>query len=432
MRSSRSVILVFYLSFAVVLFFLFSGCSGGRRGYGVVLLSPDAQALPAGSVVEVLEESELNNTYEIRTSGESGSFRIDTWRIRLFNEEKAARAWADTYAEYVNIFGRNLMDGLAIREEADINAPRVYKMRLGQEIKIIEKTDVREEIGGHSGFWYRVLTTDGIEGYCFDYYLEIYDITAEPVEEEGPDLSGLADALSKVYRPIVYQDMIRENRINLDRFSDAYGLFPYPDEKSLEIRLYDKKFSFQYSSIRKTGSDSYLLMPAELELIVKSESVIQAVFTREDITYDPVFIYLENDTIQKVREQEQKRRAELYENILAGGPEYYSSAYGSISFKEDRRFTWEDLDRLVPGIIPDQKYREGRVLFDYFLGDELLGRYDGVIAFHFDDDPSRPILFLYLLEGNSLKLEYIPDRNVEEKLVSTRSGSPLIMAFFSS
>lgn len=436
MRSGRSVKLFLSIFLALIFLPLFliilNGCSGGGVGFGVVLLSPDVQAVPTGSIVEVTEESDLNNTYEIRLSSDGDNYRIDTWRVRLFDEEEAARAWAEEFRPYVNMYGRNLRDGLAIREKADINASRAYKMRLGQEIKIIEKTDVEEEIGGHSGFWYRVLTTDGVEGFCFDYYLEVYDITAKPVEEEGPDLSRLADALSKVYRPIVYQDMIREGRIRLDRFTTAYGLFPDPDEKSVEIRLFDGNFSFEYSSIKKTGPNVYLLMPAELELIVKSESVVQAVFTREDVTYDPVFLYLDDETIQTLREEEQERRSELYQNILDGGPGFSSSAYGSISFREDNQFYWENLDRLVPGIIPDQTYHGGRVGFEYFLGDQLMGKYNGVIAFYFNSAPSEPILFLYQLEGNSLKLEYLPKRNAEERLVRSRSGSPIIMAFFSS
>jgi len=432
MRSRTSVIFFILPVLITAVVLVLSGCSGKALGYGVVLLSPDEQAVQTGSLVEITDQSDLNNTYGITPEDSDAPYRIDMWRVRFFEDEEEARTSAMEYRDYVRLYGRNLRDGLAIREEPGINSLRVYKMRLGQQVKILRKTGVEEEIGGHRGYWYQVLTSDGVEGYCFDYYLEIFDINAEPKVEEGPDLSELADALTRIYRPIVFQDMIRNRRIRLDRFSQAYGLFPDPDEKTLEVRLFEKNYSFQYSSIKKTGPSNYLLLPAGVEFIVRSEARVQLVFTEEDITYDPVFIYLEQETIEDLRAEEQERRKELFQSILENGPEYSGSAYGRISFREDNRFTWENLDRLVPGIIPDTGYRDGEVGFGYFLGEELRETYDGVMALYFSRAPSKPILFLYRLEESSLKLEFLPERNVEERVVRSGSSSPLIMAFFKS
>ena len=125
---------------AGLLISLLSACSGGGIGYGVVLLSPDSNALMTGSFVTVKEKSDINNTYKIEQPGSQQIFEIDTWRVEVHEKESEARARADAYNEYETLFARNLRDGLAIREEPSINSNRVYKLRKGQEIKIIEYT----------------------------------------------------------------------------------------------------------------------------------------------------------------------------------------------------------------------------------------------------------------------------------------------------
>jgi len=137
-----------------------------------------------------------------------------------------------------------------------------------------------------------------------------------------------------------------------------------------------------------------------------------------------------NEEIAEIREMEQERRAELYNKLLNSGPLFTSNAYGEIEFMEDRQFVWRRLERLVPSIVPYSSYREGSVSMEYFLSSELRPSYTGVLAFEFDQDPSAPVFFLYTLEENALRLEYIPERNIEDKVVQQRSSSRLIMAFF--
>lgn len=422
--------ILFFITFCFLFSLLFSGCGNNAMGYGVVLLSPSPQDVSTGLTVKLLNESDLNETYEISPVDSNERFQLDTWRIKVFEEQKAAEDWAAEYQEYVNIFARNLRDGLAVREEPSIQANRVYKLRPDQEIKIIEKSDKQETIGGHDGSWYKVLTKDGVQGYCFDYYLEIFDSTVAPEEQKGPDLSAIKEMLQREYRPESFQQMIDNRQIRLDRLTSEYGLFADMENQEISIVLQNKRYSFDFSTIKKTGDSRYLFMPDELELIVRGEDTLQAVFTDDDLTYDPVFVYIEQSKIEEVREAEMQRREEQFAKILDQGPVYTSSAYGNIRFMEGKRFDWQDLDRLVPGFIPNSAYREGTVSFDHFLADSLRGSYSGVLSLRFDQSPQNPIRFLYSLEGNSLKLEYIPEKNIRDSVVLQRSNTPLIMVFF--
>ncbi len=420
----------FLVLLAVTISTLFSACSGGNLGYGVVLLSPDTNALKTGALVEVREKSDINNTYTVEPPESDQSFEIDVWRVELFEKRNAAQARANKYNEYENIFARNMRDGLAVREEPDISSSRVYKLRANQEIKVLGKTDVEEEIGGHDGVWYHVLTKDGVQGYSFDYYLKLFDITAAPEEQAGPDLTPIKAALARSYRPEDFKAMEENQQIDLQKFTSEYGIFSDLENQSIDIRLYNKRYTFEYNEIKRISDRRYAFVPADLEIIIRGEDSVQTVFTVEDQTYDPVFVYYPEDEIQEIREAEQERRSELYTRLLESGPVFTSSAYGEIDFEEGREFSWRNLDRLVPSIIPGVTYESGSVSLDHFLARSISSEYTGALAFRFEQARNEPVIFLFSLEGDALKLEYVPARYVDEKVVQERSSSRLIMAFF--
>ncbi|HDQ13825.1 MAG TPA: hypothetical protein ENN41_03310 [Sediminispirochaeta sp.] len=407
---------------------LFFSCGQSSGGYGVVLLSPDQNSLPNTTVVEITDRSDLRESYTVTPVDGDGRYEIDTWRIEFFKKRSEARQRAEEYGEYLNIWARNLRDGLAIRESPDSSAKRVYRMRPGQEIKILELVK-EDEISGQPGNWYRVLTKDGTEGYSFDYYLQIFDITAKPEEQEGPDLSEIKEALQRDYRPESFEEMVENERIRLDRFSTDYGFFPDLEKQEIEIRMHDRRFTFQYDSIKRTRDSRYLFMPDELEVVLRGKDKIQTIFTDEDQQRDYSFIYIEDEEIEDIRQGETERREALFQDLLEKGPRYTGSAYGSISFQEDNKFLWQDFQRLVPTVIPNPNYREGRVSFDHFLAPSLKEDYQGVLALRYSLAPNEPILFLYSLENERLRLEYVPPQNVDERVVTERSGTPLIMAF---
>ena len=399
-------------------------------GYGVVLLSPDTKALETGTLVEVKEKSEINNTYTVKPPDSEQKFEIDTWRVELFEKQSQAETRSREYDEYEDIYARNLRDGLAIREEPDIGSSRVYKLRKNQEIKVLRKTDVEEQIGGHDGVWYHVLTKDGVQGYSFDYYLKLFDITAAPEEQSGPDLTQINESLNKTYRPEDFKAMEENQQINLQKFTTDYGIFSDLENRTIQIRLYNKSYTFEYEEIRRINDRRYAFVPADLEIIIRGDDSVQAVFTVDDQTYDPVFVFYEEERIQEIRETEQERRTELFTQLIENGPLFTSSAYGEIEFKEGREFSWQNLDRLVPSIVPSVIYESGTVSLDHFLVPELRSDYSGALAFRFEQAAAEPVVFLYSLDGNALKLEYVPGRHVDEKIVQQRSSSRLIMAFF--
>ncbi|UTW65479.1 SH3 domain-containing protein [bacterium SCSIO 12643] len=65
--------------------------------------------------------------------------------------------------------------GLIIRQKADMTSPRIGKFLCGQDLKLIQKTDISVEVqdqnGTIKGHWYLMSSPSGYQGYLFSGYL---------------------------------------------------------------------------------------------------------------------------------------------------------------------------------------------------------------------------------------------------------------------
>jgi len=65
--------------------------------------------------------------------------------------------------------------GLIIRQKADMTSPRVGKFLCGQDLKLIQKTDIPVEVQDQNetikGHWYFMSSPSGFKGYVFSGYL---------------------------------------------------------------------------------------------------------------------------------------------------------------------------------------------------------------------------------------------------------------------
>ncbi len=423
-RKSSSILCGIYF-----FIFLLFGCSIGPEGYGVLLLSPNEAVIETGSLLTIEKSSSLHETSTVTADEGSEKIEIDRWRIEFFDRKEKAEEFYKAYAEYRTVFAENLKDGLAVRKEAEVSSQRVYKLREGQELKVLGRSGEEVSVGANNGYWYRVLTRDGVQGYCFDHYLDLFDAQAAPSEDEGPDLSKVRRVLSRIYRPIDYEMMREQGHIKLEKFTSQYGFFPDPEENQLRVETFDFSHEFSYKELQKQNERSYLFTGAGLELRIEDDTHITLIYTKDDVNYAPGFVIVEN--IDEIRQEERKRRKELLDRLVQSGPVFSSNAYGELSFSESGNFRWERFDRLVPRIIPSSDYREGTVFFDHFLGEETAGGYDGALRLDFTAPQGPGIVFLYRLEGEKLSFEYVSEKDIEDKVVLQRNASPLIVVFFS-
>jgi hypothetical protein len=180
--------------------------------------------------------------------------------------------------------------------------------------------------------------------------------------------------------------MIDNNRIDLKRFSPAYGFFANPSSKSVRIVMPDDQVSFNYTDIKDVGSEDYTFSGTSLEMIIQNPDQIRLVYSdSKGNQFDQTFVNIKQD-IGMLVEKERNRRLQIYTTFLDKTP-FSSDYYGKIDLGSKMEFHWTGFSRLVPDIIPAGAGSTGIVDFPLYLSDSLAGKYDGVISFIFGARP---------------------------------------------
>ncbi|MBI9108126.1 MAG: SH3 domain-containing protein [Spirochaetales bacterium] len=401
-------------------------CGGRPTGWGVLYINDPDNNLTAGTVLPIYQESEIRNVFTAGIDGSDSLIEIDRWKLSYHEKEADAQAFSAGYMEYADIYAVTKKNGLSIREEADINSERIYKLRQDQTVKIIGRSNTSESIAGHEGYWYIVLTEDGSSGYCFDMNLNIYDRKA--VDTAGGNVLDnplLNEFLSKPFRPEYFREMIRENMIDLARFRSNYGIFVYPEENKVILLTAERNLVFDYKEIIQNNSGRFIFEGTSLQVEVRNENRIAVYYSINKQEHADMMVYIDN--MDELIESEIERRDLLFKQLTELGT-VSSSAYGRISFGENASFSWSNNKRLIPNVIPESAREGGRILLDYLPGVLLRENYDGVLSFIFDGVPGNGrVNFLFKLSDLGIKLVHAPAGDIEKNIIKRESPSPLII-----
>jgi hypothetical protein len=132
--------------------------------------------------------------------------------------------------------------------------------------------------------------------------------------------------------------------------------------------------------------------------------------------------------VEDLIEQETGRRGELFRNMYEQGPVFTSNNYGTLALTEDGAFTWTGNRLLIPQVIPASARQGGSVAMDLYLTPELQQRYQGAFSLRFDG--AAPVRFMYTLDAQGLRIEYVPDTSMDGNLVVRRASSPTVIYFY--
>ena len=430
-----------------MLVLLGSSCSR-RLGYGVLLWSSDDPSIPSGTVLPVFIRSNIERIWvagipdEFRESGSRiDKFEIPLPQLELVGSRRQARRWADDFSPYALIYAETLQDGLPIRESPSNTSRRVYRLRIGEVIKVLRPVEGVAAVGATGdplpGEWLRVMTEGGTIGYCFSYRLRVFEhVRGEmsiqgPIEwiAEDPELERL---LSRVWVSESYSTMINTQRLDMDELMENWGFDPGQDIGYARIRTRDVDRSFSYNAIRPTGTRSWRFDGSELQMSLRSDTTLAVQFIETSGLYRTVLFVTLPTSVEDLIDQEFIRREGLYNNLYYGGPQFSSNNYGTITFLEDGRFTWTGFNLLTPQIIPGAALGSGVVDMRLFLASSLTDWYNGALTLRFNglSGERANVDFLYSLDSQGLRLEHVPDTSLDGNIVSRRALSPLVLFFY--
>jgi hypothetical protein len=397
-------------------------------------------------VLPVYSESKIEQVWEVGIpetyrSSAAATVKIPFSKLELAKSKHAAQKMAGDFGEFARIYGETLQDGLPIRDAPDNSAKRVYRLRQGELIKVLSLAEGTQALSTNGnplpGQWYQVLTEDGSRGYCFSYRLRLFEHRGGPLqlvrevqEEADPDIERV---LRQTWSPEFYGTMLALQKIDLEELSRHWRFAPAEEPGIAHIYVPAINKTFSYTGIRAEGDRSWRFEGAPLQMRLRSDTSLEVQFTENGGALQTlVFVALPSDVEDNIR-QEIARREVLFRRIYTLGPVFRSDNYGVLSFSQDGRFSWTGFERLIPWVIPPTAQGSGTLSMGLFLPPDLQRGYDGAFSLYLDGPVSgsdQRIHFLYTLESQGFRIEYVPQANLDGVTVTRRSGSPMVIYFF--
>ena len=401
---------------AVFTFFTmgFFSCSNEIIGYSVVLWNIPEANIADGEVVPVYMKSNISKTYLIGNPEGTERIEIPLWKITEPESKGKAKKYADTNAKFNKQYAVSVIDGLPIRKEPNNVAKQVYRMRKGEIIRTCYIGKGEAPMNGRTpleGDWYKVLTSTGIEGWCFSYNLrtfEVQGVGSYDYDGEGiikvEDSSHLIEtALASQWYPEYYSKMINKKEINLQYMHEDYGFDPGSESGTIKLKLQNIDANYPYEGVVKTSDGVYKFTGTPITMTVRDEHSMILRFTDDEGKPSTVYFVTFDEDVPALIQGEKARRDRVYSTLKRSGPTYNSTMFGVLTFTGGTQFQWSGFDNLQPAVIPGDAGHGGTYETKYFLPSSLKGVWDGVLSFHFNGVKSE-VNFLYKMDNSGLRL----------------------------
>ncbi len=420
-----------------------SSCS--KLGYGVLLWSIDDPPVDSGVILPVYIKSNIEKKWVVGMPEKSipqndNKIEIPLTQLEFIGSKRKARKWADNFAPYAMMYAENLQDGLPIRDNTDNNAKRVYRLRLGEVVKVLGVANGTPPISTTGdplpGEWYKVLTNDGVSGYCFSYRLKIFNQNENSVQQSGTVKRDTPDpeldvVLSKTWSSEIYLQMINSKRINIQMLEKNYRFDPGQETGVARIILPDLERQFTYQRINSEGEKAWSFEGTNLQMVLRNNTTLAVQFMENSGTKRTLLFSALPTKVEDIIIQENARRETQYLAIYNQGPVFTSNNYGTITLMKTGDFSWKGYELLVPQVIPQETKGGGRISMDLFISPSYEDRYNGAFTLRFTDVRQKnTVYFLYALDNQGLRLEVVPDYGIEDITVMRRAPSPVVLYFF--
>jgi hypothetical protein len=431
----------------VVPAFLALLCASCSRsiGWGVLLWYTEDPPMPAGTVLPVMVRSNIEEMWIARIpqtyrTGDQEMIEIPLSHLELVRSRGAAEKRLAAMGEYVRTYAETMQDGLPVRDQPGNTARRVYRLRMGEVVKVLERVEGPPALSTTgaplTGDWLRILTENGASGYCFSYRLKLFEHNAGPMAQDRRDIDTSGDAdldiiLSRVWYPESYGAMVASGRLNLETLSKHWGFDSGTESGTARVFFGADDLSFPYTRLRKEAGRTWSFEGSTLRVTLRSESEILVQYENQNgQARSAVFVTLP-ENLETIIRRENERRDAQFQAIYVNGPSFYSVNYGTITFSSDRRFTWEGTENLPPGMLSQAALSGGRVDMGRYLEGELDDSYSGALVLVFDavSGVSDTLTFLYSLENQGIRMEYVPPENIQGSTITRTTAGSLVIYF---
>ena len=428
--------------FSLVFILTFSSCS--KLGYGVLLWSVDDPPIDSGTVLPVYIKSNIEKLWVVGVPDAKGKsdykIEIPLTQLEFVGSKRKAEKRAYEFSQHAMTYAENLQDGLPIRDNTDNNSRRVYRLRLGEIIKILEIAKGNPPISTTGdplpGDWYKVMTSDGIIGYCFSYRLRIFNQNEESVmpkqsTPKAPPDPELESLLVKTWSAESYLHMLNSRRFNITELEKNYRFDPGYETGQARIILPDLEKQFTYERLRADGERAWIFEGTSLYMSLRSNTALSVQFNDNNGMKRTITFVSLPTKIDDLITQENARRESQFMMIYNQGPSFTSSNYGTITLLQTGDLQWTGYDLLIPQLIPSSTNGNARIYMDLYISHSYEEQYNGAFTLKFTDiRQNNTLYFMYSVDNQGMRLESIPDYGIEDDTVVRRAASPMVLYFF--
>ena len=414
-------------------------------GYSVLLWNVPEYKLSSGEILPVYIRSNISQVYVVGIADEEDvnakelqKIEIPLWQltdpVKKSKIGNVVKKYEDCAKQYASV----KLDGLPCRAEPVNTAKQVYRLRKGEVIKLLYKgTGQAPMTGGKAleGDWYKILTSDGTQGWCFSYNLNIYEtdengeqVGGEKIEEEEEEDNYYNSILNKAWYPDSFSTMISSGNIDLTKLHPSYNFMIDTVNNKVSLNMSGIHESWDYTGYKKSDDFEYTLNDIPIIIVYKKSAFIVVRYTDDSGKPQELNLVTLGEDINAIVTAEKERRVNEYNKVAKASGDLSSSSYGNLSLNTDGTFRWTGFKLLVPSIINAGAKNAGTCSVKYAVSKTLAASYDGVLTFKFEGTNDE-VNFLYKLEADGLRLEAATDATYNGILVTARSSSPLIMYF---
>lgn len=424
---------------------LFLSCGDNLIGYSIVLWNIPENHIEDCSVVPVYIRSNINHVYVIGTP-DGEKIEVPFWQITEPQSKGKTEKLLKKYNEFGGQYARVKKDGLPCRAEQDNTAKQVYRLRAGEVIKVLEKgkemtiTDRKQEI---PGVWYKVLTKNGTEGWCFSLNLSLFTMDkdgniagGEEITEDLTREIPFEALIDKAWYPNLFNKALAAKTIDTVILNADYkflidtennkvtlGFPPLKDRDQEAITL-----SWDYTGYTAQGTKQYVLNDIPITLIVKRDNfVVVHYIDNSGKPLDLDFALIDESELTNTIAREKNKRYANFKKVYKNGP-YVSESYGKLEINSNYTFTWTGFGRLVGSVIGKNAKTTGTITTKYAIDRKHATSYDGVLSFKFNGQKDE-VLFLYKYEEDGLTLEDASGATIKDGVITAPGMSPTVIFF---
>lgn len=397
-------------------------------GYGVVMLPEDGSDLETGSLIKITKESRIRETWVYDTPEEE-HIEIKKWRVEFYENLEDADSYIKEFEIYKNYYVVVNRSSHIMRIKPHPDAKQVYRLKKDQQVKVIGRGAEKEQHGRFEGYWWQLITSDGVVGWSFDSWLSVYDgdeVIHSNITPDGPEIH---DFFKHTWRPRYYWEMQKSRNIDLEKFQAKFKMVPDLDNREVTISMPDLYKTYKFTEFKKTGTNNYNLEGSTVQLDFSVNGMVIVIYTDGIKSFEEDFIKMPDTTVNDIINTEISSRKIRYSEFSLNGPKYTSRVYGNIEFLTDNKFIWTNKNNLLTKqLITTNAGDSGTVSFKYFLGKALRGVYDGVITMDFG--ARQELTFLYNFDDSGVRFLYVPNSAIEEKVVESDDFFDPVILYF--